>query len=53
MSENMASLVQSDIYGAINTYYTTTNGLYVIQLLSDSYTLQINTTIDVQFISAG
>ena len=31
ISENMASLVQSGIYGAINTDETTTNGLYAIQ----------------------
>ena len=42
----MASLVQSDMYGAINTDDTTTNGFYVIQLLSDAYKLQNNTKID-------
>ena len=30
ISENMASLVQSGIYGAINSDETTTNGLYAI-----------------------
>ena len=30
ISENMASLVQLGMYGAMNTYDTTTNGLYVI-----------------------
>ena len=49
----MASLVQPGIYGAINTDDTTTNGFYVVQLLSDVYTLQNNTTIDGQVISAG
>ena len=49
----MASLVQSDMYGAINTDNTTTNGLYVIKLLSDAYTVQNNTTIYGQVISAG
>ena len=49
----MASLVQLDMYGAINTDYTTTNGFYVIKLLLDAYTLQNNTTIDRQVISAG
>ena len=39
------------MYGAIRTDDTTTNGLYVIQFLSDAYTLQNNTTIDVQVIS--
>ena len=49
----MASLFQSGMYGAINTDGTTTNGLYVIWLISEEYTLQNNTTIDGKFISAG
>ena len=49
----MASLVQSGMYVSINTYETTTNVLYVIQFLSESYTLQNNNKIDGQFISAG
>ena len=53
ISENMAYLVQFDIYGAISTDDTTTNVFYVIQFLSDAYTLQSNTTIDGQDISAG
>ena len=53
ISENMPSLVQSGMYGAINTDDTTTNGFYVIQLLSNSYTLQNNTTINGQVISDG
>ena len=36
----MASLVQSGMYGAINTDDTTTNGFYVIQFISEAYTLQ-------------
>ena len=42
----MASLVQSFMYGAINTDYTTTIGFYVIKFLSEEYTLQNNTIID-------
>ena len=42
----MASFVQLGMYGAINTYDNTTNGFYVIQLLSESYTLQNNKIID-------
>ena len=53
ISDNMDSLVQSGMYGAINTYETTTNGFYVIKLISEAYTLQNNTTIDGQVISAG
>ena len=49
----MISLVQSVMYGAINTYDTTKNGFYVIQSLSEAYTLQNNTTIDGQVISAS
>ena len=37
ISENIASLVQSVMYGAINIDDTTKNGLYVIQFLSESY----------------
>ena len=41
------------MYGAINIDETTTNGFYVIQLLSDAYTLQNNTTIYGKVISSG
>ena len=41
------------MYGAINIDDTTTNGLHGIQFLSDAYTLQNNTIIDVKVISAG
>ena len=40
ISENMASLVQSGMYFSINIYDTTTNGSYVIQFISEAYTLQ-------------
>ena len=53
INENVASLVRLGIYGAINTDDTSTNGYYVIQLLSDAYTLESNTKIDIQVISAG
>ena len=42
----MASLVESDKYGSINTTETTTNGFYVIMFISEAYTLQGNTIID-------
>ena len=45
-SDHMALLFQSGKYGAINTYYTTTNGIYAIQFISEAYMLQNNTTID-------
>ena len=34
ISENMASMFQSVMYVAINTYYTITIGLYIIQFIS-------------------
>ena len=36
ISENMASLVQSGMYGAIDTSENTSNGLYVIQFISEA-----------------
>ena len=53
ISENMASLVQSGMYGTINIDDTTTNRFYFIQLLLEAYTLQNNTTIYEQVIYAG
>ena len=41
------------MYVTINTDDTTTNGLYVIQLISEAYTLQNNTQIYRQVISYG
>ena len=49
----MASLLQYVKYGAINTDDTTTDGLYVIKLLSKSYMLHYNIKTDGQVISAG
>ena len=49
----MASLVQSYMYGAINTDDTTSNGLYVIKFISEAYTLQKNRTIYGQVIYDG
>ena len=53
ISDNMASLVQTGMYGAINTDDIITNVLYVVQFISDAYTLQNNTKIYGQVISAG
>ena len=53
ISDNMASLFESGKYGAINTTDTSTNGFYVIMFTSGAYTLQENTTIDGQIITAG
>ena len=53
ISENMDLLVQSGMYGAINTADITKNGFYVIQFISEKYTLQNNRTIYGQVISSG
>ena len=53
ISDNIASLVQPGMYGAINTYETTKNAFYVIQFISEAYTLKNNTQIYGQAISAG
>ena len=37
ISENMPSLFQSAMFGAINTSDTTTNGLYVIKILCEDF----------------
>ena len=49
----MALLVKSVKYGVINTYYTKTNGFYVIKFILEACTLQNNTKIDGQIISSG
>ena len=53
ISGNMASLVESVKYGAINTTDTSTNGFYVIMFTSGAYTLQENTTIYGQIVNDG
>ena len=53
ISDNMALLVQSGKYGAINAIDTTTKLFYFIMFISEAYTLQENTTIDGQIITAG
>ena len=53
MSDNMALLVESGKYGAINTNDTETNWFYVLIFTSEAYTIQDNTTIDGQIITAG
>ena len=53
ISDNIASLVKYGKYVAINTADTSTNGYYFINLISEAYTLQNNTTIDGKIITAG
>ena len=49
----MASLFQSGINIFINIDDTTTNGFYVIQLISEAYALQNNAQIDGRVMYAG
>ena len=53
ISDNMASLIESGKYGAINTNDTSTNGFYVIKFTSRAYTLQENTIIYGKIITSG
>ena len=53
ISDDMASLVESGKYGAINTTDTTTNIFYVIMFTSEAYTIQKITTIDGKIITSG
>ena len=52
ISDNMASLVESGTYGAINKTDTSTNSFFIM-LTSGAYTLKENTTIYGQIITAG
>ena len=52
LSENEDPLFQSGMYGAINTYDITTNAFFIIQFLSEVYTLTKNTITKGQVISA-
>ena len=49
----MASLIESEKHGAINTTDTSTKGFYVIMFTPEAYTLQDNTIIDGKIITAG
>ena len=53
ISNNMAVLVQTGQYGAINTTDTTTMGYHSIKLFSEAYTIQQYTTCDRKLITAG
>ena len=53
IGDNMASLVEPEKYGAINTTETKNNGFYFKMFTLEAYTLQDNTTIDRQNITAG
>ena len=53
ISDNIASLVQSGKYDAINTTVTETNIFYVIMFKSEAYTLQDNTAVDGKIITSG
>ena len=50
---NMAGLVQTVKYGAINKTNTSTMGYYVIKLVPESYKVQKRTMCDGQISTAG
>ena len=52
-SDNIDELIQTDQYDDINTTDTTKKGYYIIKLLSESYTLQKDTTYNRQIIIAS
>ena len=49
----MASIVESETYGSINTTDTTTNVFYVIMFISEACTLQDNTKIHGNNLAFG
>ena len=51
--DHMALLVQYGKYGSINTADSSTNGYYVIKLISEAYTLKNNTTFGGKIITAS
>ena len=53
ISDNMASLIQLEKFGAINALYPTTMGYYVIKFLSEPYTLQEDHTKYGQLIKVA
>ena len=53
ISDNMAPLIQSGKYGTMNTTDTSTMGYYVINFVSEAYTLKYDTTCDGKISSAG
>ena len=53
ISYHMASLVQYGSYGDMNTTYTSTMLYHVIKFVSETYTLQEDTTCNRKIISAG
>ena len=53
ISDIMSALFHNGKYGAINTENQTIMGYYFVKLLSESYTLKDNKTVDRQFIKAG
>ena len=53
ISNNVALLVESGKYGAINTTGTKTNVFFVIMFASEAYTLQDNTAIEGKIITDG
>ena len=53
ISDIMDSLIQSIKNGSIDTSDTSKNEYYVIKFISEAYTMQNNTTIGGNIITAG
>ena len=53
ISDNMATLVQTRQYVAINKTYAITKEYYVIKVSLESYTLQEDTMCDRKICTAG
>ena len=53
ISDNIDSLVQSGNYDDMNITDTSTMGYYVINFVSEAYTLKYDTTCDGKISSAG
>ena len=53
ISDNMAELVNTDKYGAINTTDNSNIGYYVVNFMSEAYTLQDKCKNNFQISEAG
>ena len=51
--DNMDAFVETDKYDSINTTYKTTTGYNLIKFISETYTLQEETTCNGQISPAG
>ena len=52
ISENISSLVHNGKYSAVNTAGPNTPGYYVVGFILEPYMLQLNKTVNKQFINS-